>query len=73
LSNNPKSININKILAFYGSISAYSINHQLVECTANLFENVQVKIIQLADFVARNFSKELEIGYAVPNSILELR
>ena len=64
---------MNKILAVSGRISADSINHQLVEFTANLIENVEVEIIRLADFVAPHFSKELEIEYDVTNSILELR
>jgi NAD(P)H-dependent FMN reductase len=73
LRNNPKSININKTIAFSASISADSSNHQLVEFTANLFENVEIEFIWLADFMAPHFSKELNIEYAVPNSILELR
>ena len=53
-----------KIIAFGGSSSKNSINKQLATYTANLFENVEVEILDLNDYEMPVFSvdKEKENG-----------
>lgn len=62
-----------KILAFSGSMSADSINHQLIEFTTGLISNSEVEVIRLSDFEAPFYSKERELESGIPKSILALR
>ncbi|MFC6267866.1 NADPH-dependent FMN reductase [Frigoriflavimonas asaccharolytica] len=53
-----------KILAFAGSISSDSINHQFVTYVTTLFPNQEIEILDLNDYQMEMFSsdKEKEIG-----------
>lgn len=62
-----------KILAFSGSLSRDSINHQLVVCAADLMRNAKVSVVRLADFDAPLYRRELEREKGIPLSIQSLR
>ncbi len=49
-----------KIVAFGGSNSRHSINKQLAQYAAGLFENAQVELLDLNDFELPLYSKERE-------------
>ncbi len=49
-----------KILAFAGSNSSISINHQLVKYVISKFENHQTKLIKLTDFPLPMYSEDEE-------------
>jgi NAD(P)H-dependent FMN reductase len=49
-----------KILAFAGSNSSTSINHQLVTFAASQIKDHQVKVIKLTDFELPMFSEDIE-------------
>jgi len=61
-----------KILAFSGSFSSDSINHQLVVYTSSLVKN-DVSIVRLADFEAPIYRNELETESGIPDEIQKLR
>ena len=56
-----------KILAFAGSNSSTSINHEFVSFAASKIEGHKVKVIRLTDFESPLFSEDLEKqqGYSV--------
>ena len=49
-----------KILAFAGSISSDSINHQLVSYVTTLFSNQDIEILDLNDYQMPMFSSDME-------------
>lgn len=49
-----------KIIAFAGSNSLKSINHQLVQSVAKMAEGVEVEVISLRDYEAPMFGVDLE-------------
>ena len=48
-----------KILAFAGSNSSTSINHQLVVATSNLIEFAQVDVVSLRDYNVHIFGVDI--------------
>jgi len=60
-----------KILAFAGSNHAQSINHQLVEFTASLITDMEVKVLDIRDWDVPMYSLNLDTG-AAPEKIAEL-
>ncbi|MFT4545879.1 MAG: chromate reductase [Bacteroidia bacterium] len=62
-----------KILAFSGSMSNASINHSLIEFTANMIDNAEVSVIRLLNFEAPLYSAERENEDGIPEGILRLR
>ncbi|MBZ0328227.1 MAG: NAD(P)H-dependent oxidoreductase [Altibacter sp.] len=62
-----------KILAFAGSNSSTSINHQLVQYAASKMVGHQVKVVRLTDFPLPLFSEDLERekGYPIELSLLK--
>ncbi len=60
-----------KILAFAGSNSSRSINHQFIEAAASLFA-VEVEIISLRDYEAPLFGVDLKEAEGVPASMTAL-
>ena len=60
-----------KILAFAGSNHAMSINHQLVEFTASLITDFEVKVLDIRDWEIPMYSLNLEAG-ATPEKITAL-
>ncbi len=62
-----------KILAFSGSMSKDSINHQLIEYSTGRITDLDVEIIRLSDFEAAIYSKERESESGIPRTIQELR
>jgi len=61
-----------KILAFAGSNSSASINHQLVGYAASLIDFAQVDVISLKDFPAPIFGVDLESEQGIPASMRDL-
>jgi chromate reductase len=55
-----------KILAFGASSSKTSINKQLVTYVANLFQNVQIEILDLNDYEMPVFSVDRESATGIP-------
>lgn len=68
-----QTFEMKNILAFSGSFSADSINHELVIHASNLINDVDVSIIRLADFEAPIYRKELEAESGIPANIQKLR
>ncbi|MCB0754667.1 MAG: NAD(P)H-dependent oxidoreductase [Flavobacteriales bacterium] len=62
-----------RILAFSGSLSNSSINHQLVSLAAERIASIEVKTIRLSDFEAPLYTKELEAENGIPEPIKALR
>jgi NAD(P)H-dependent FMN reductase len=62
-----------KILAFAGSNSSTSINHQLVKHASEKVTAHDVTLIKLTDFEAPLFSEDLENESGIPASILQLK
>ncbi len=62
-----------QLLAFSGSFSDSSINHDLIEFTASLLNGVEVEVIRLQNFPAPIYSKEIEKEHGIPESITALR
>lgn len=62
-----------KILAFAGSNSSTSINHQLVSFAASQITAHEVKVIRLTDFPLEIYSEDLEKekGYSVELQLLK--
>lgn len=62
-----------KILAFAGSNSSTSINHQLIEFAASQITAHEVKIIRLTDYPLEIFSEDIERerGYSVELRLLK--
>ena len=62
-----------KILAFAGSNSSTSINHQLVEFAASQITAHEVKVIRLTDYPLELFSEDVERekGYSVELRLLK--
>lgn len=56
-----------KIIAFAGSSSRNSINKQLAVYTANLFENVEVEVLDLNDYEMPLFSVDREKENGIHN------
>lgn len=61
-----------KILAFAGSNSSTSINHQLVVSAANLIDFAQVDIINLRDYNVHMFGVDIEAEEGIPEKMKEL-
>ena len=64
---------MSKILAFSGSFSNTSINHDLIKYASNLTNDVDVSVVRLADFEAPIYHKELEVEHGIPSKIKKLR
>ena len=62
-----------KILAFSGSFSSESINHQLIGYATGMLSDASVTVIRLSDFDAPIYSKELEKTSGIPSGIVALR
>lgn len=62
-----------QILAFSGSMSTNSINHKLVEFTADQVLGAEVKIIRLSDFEAPLYRSEMESELGFPETVVSLR
>ncbi len=62
-----------RLLAFSGSFSDSSINHNLIEFTSSLLDGVEVEVIRLQNFSAPIYGKELEQEDGIPASITALR
>ena len=62
-----------KILAFSGSLSSDSINHQLIDYTASQVENHEVNIIRLSDFPMPLYSSDIERDEGIPEQTQRLR
>ena len=60
-----------KILAFAGSNHAKSINHQLVEFTASLMTNYEVKVLDIRDWEVPMYSVNMDPDQT-PKQITEL-
>ncbi len=61
-----------KILAFAGSNSSTSINHQLVLATSELIDFAQVDVISLRDFSVHIFGVDIEAEHGSPEQMKEL-
>ena len=61
-----------KILAFAGSNSINSINHQLVKGASDLLSESKVQLISLRDFEAPVYGIDVEINEGFPKSMVEL-
>ena len=61
-----------KIIAFAGSNSSTSINHQLVTYASSLVEGAEVKLIKLTDYPLPIFSEDLEKEAGYPDTLAEL-
>jgi len=61
-----------KIIAFAGSNSSTSINHQLVTYAASLVEGAEVKLIKLTDYPLPIFSEDIEKSSGYPEALAEL-
>lgn len=61
-----------KILALAGSNSSSSINHQLVNYTASLFENHDVTVIKLTDYPLPIFGEDIEREEGYPETLQKL-
>ena len=62
-----------KLLAFSGSASEDSINHELVEYAASEINNAEIKVIRLSEFEAPYYKKEVEASSGIPEKIKALR
>jgi chromate reductase, NAD(P)H dehydrogenase (quinone) len=62
-----------KILAFSGSLSSASINHQLVASVAASISNYELNVIRLSDFPMPLYSSDIETKKGVPESTQSLR
>ncbi|SFU37794.1 NAD(P)H-dependent FMN reductase [Pustulibacterium marinum] len=61
-----------KIIAFAGSNSSTSINYQLVKYTANLLEDADVQILNMAEMPFPIYSEDTEKKDGFKNSLVEL-
>jgi NAD(P)H-dependent FMN reductase len=61
-----------KIIAFAGSNSSKSINHQLIQSVAKMAEEVEVEIISLRDYDAPIFGVDLEELEGFPETMKSL-
>lgn len=61
-----------KIIAFAGSNSSKSINHELILAVSKLTSNIVIEIISLRDYEAPLFGADALDADGVPNSMLEL-
>lgn len=62
-----------KILAFAGSNSSDSINHQLVKYTAGRIQEHEVRVLKLRDYEFPMFSKDHEEVRGIPSNIKLLK
>jgi chromate reductase len=56
-----------KIIAFGGSSSRNSINKQLAVYTANLFQDVEIEVLDLNDYEMPVFSVDKEKEQGIPS------
>ena len=61
-----------KILAFAGSNSSTSINHQLVVATSNLIEFAHVDVVSLRDYNVHIFGVDIEAEEGSPEQMKKL-
>jgi NAD(P)H-dependent FMN reductase len=61
-----------KILAFAGSNSSTSINHQLVVAVSNMVDFAQVDVISLRDYGVHMFGVDIEAEEGFPAKMVEL-
>ncbi|RZL13621.1 MAG: NADPH-dependent oxidoreductase [Pedobacter sp.] len=61
-----------KIIAFAGSNSKTSINRKLAAYTAGLFQNANVEVLDLNDYVMPLFSVDLEKEIATPPQVFQM-
>lgn len=60
------------IIAFAGSNSSTSINHQLVTNVSKIIENHSIKIIKLTDFPLPMYGEDLERAEGFPDPLQQL-
>ncbi len=68
----PIKTKMKKILAFAGSNSSRSINHQLIISTANLINFAHVDVINLRDYNVHMFGVDIEEKEGSPSKMVEL-
>ena len=61
-----------KILAFAGSNSSKSINKKLIDYTATLITNSEIKVLDLQEFSAPIYSQDIQNEKGIPESINRL-
>ena len=61
------------IIAFAGSNSSTSINHQLIQYTAGLVQDHKVRVLKMSDYPFPMFSEDLEREEGYLNSLIELK
>ena len=62
-----------KVLAFAGSNSKNSINHQLVQATAKMAKGFEVEVIRLTDYESPMYGMDLEAEQGIPQGTLDLK
>lgn len=62
-----------KILAFTGSNSSASVNRQLLELAASLFESNSVTLIDLRDYPVPMYSMDIEEETGIPSEVTRLK
>ena len=67
-----KIIRMKKIIAFAGSNSSKSINHQLILAVGELLTQVEVDVISLRDYEAPIYGVDLEESEGFPTSMTAL-
>lgn len=61
-----------KIIAFAGSNSSGSINHQLIQSVSKMVEGAEVEVISLRDYPAPMFGVDLEEAEGYPDTMKQL-
>tara|TARA_R110002050_G_scaffold33007_2_gene84445 strand:+ start:28023 stop:28580 length:558 start_codon:yes stop_codon:yes gene_type:complete len=67
-----KTIGMKKIIAFAGSNSSKSINHQLILAVNKLMPNVEVEVVSLRDYEAPVYGIDLEESEGFPATMTAL-
>ena len=62
-----------KIIGFSGSNSSTSINQQLVQTIAAYFSSATMEILDLRDYDAPVYGKDLEGQFGIPDQVLDLK
>ncbi len=62
-----------KVIAFAGSNSKNSINHQLIQASALLAEGFEVEVIKLTNYEVPMFGMDLEAEQGIPQGTLDLK
>lgn len=62
-----------KIIAFAGSNSSRSINHQLIEAVTKDIRGIEVEVLKLNEFPAQVYGIDVENDEGFPDSMLKLK